>query len=88
MSVTLPPELEAMVRQKVDEGLYADVDSVVQEALRLLDRRDRRERLRAALVEGEEGEGIPYTPELLEEIDREVEERFLRGELPHPDVCS
>ncbi|MEA2511955.1 MAG: Bacterial antitoxin of ParD toxin-antitoxin type system [Thermomicrobiales bacterium] len=87
MSVTLPPELEAMVRQKVDEGLYADVDSVVQEALRLLDRRDRRERLRAALVEGEEGEGIPYTPELLEEIDREVEERFLRGELPHPDVC-
>jgi antitoxin ParD1/3/4 len=88
MTVTLTPELEAMVRQKVDDGLYADVDAVVVEALHLLDRRDRLQRLRAAIAEGEEGEGIPYTPELLEEIDREADERFLRGEIPHPDVCS
>lgn len=87
MSVTLNPEVEAKLQRKVDEGQYADANSVVLRALELLDRQDQIERLRALIREGEKGEGIPYTPDLLEEIDREAEERFLRGELPSPDVC-
>jgi putative addiction module CopG family antidote len=87
MSITLSSKHQALVQRKVDEGLYSDTDSVVERALELLDRQDRVEWLRAAIAEGEKGEGIPYTPELLAEIERESEERFLRGELPHPDVC-
>jgi hypothetical protein len=30
---------------------------------------------------------VEFTPELFEDIDRRVEERFLRGEEPDPDVC-
>jgi len=87
MSITLNPDVEAKARQKVDAGLYADVDTVLLEAIELLDRRDKVERLRALIREGEEGEGIPYSPELLAEIEQESEERFLRGEIPNPDVC-
>ena len=88
MSVRLTPEVEALIRQKVDSGHYATADEVVQAAVRLLDAYDRkRQRLLAALAEGERGVGIPYTPELLDEIEREVEERFRRGDQPSPDVC-
>jgi putative addiction module CopG family antidote len=41
MTVTLPPRLEALVRQKVEAGPYRSVDEVSEEALRLLDARDR-----------------------------------------------
>jgi antitoxin ParD1/3/4 len=41
MDVTLSPELEDLVREKVETGLYRDETEVVAEALRLLDRVDR-----------------------------------------------
>jgi antitoxin ParD1/3/4 len=72
--------------------LYADAESVVETAFELLEERDRKIKwLQAAIAESDDqiarGEGIPYSPEFLEEIDREVDERFLRGDIPHPDVC-
>ena len=91
MTVTLTPQLEALIREKVEAGSYRTADEVIAEALRLLDERDRLARLRAAIAVGDaqlaRGEGIPYTPELLDEIDREVDERLRRGEQPSPDVC-
>lgn len=86
MTVTLTPQLEAFVRQKVDGGSYRTADEVIAEALSLLDERDRRRRLVAALDAGAQGEGIPFTTELLDEIDREVDERVRRGDTPSPDV--
>jgi putative addiction module CopG family antidote len=92
MSVRLPADVEARVREMVDGGRYGDTGEALREAVRLLDERDRRLAwLRAAIAKSDEqfarGEGIPYTPELLEEIDREVDERIRRGEQPSPDVC-
>jgi antitoxin ParD1/3/4 len=92
MTLEIAPDLETRIQGKVIAGLYADADAVLVEALRLLDERDRRlEWLRIAIAKSDEqiarGEGIPYTPELLEEIDREVDERFCRGEMPNSDVC-
>jgi antitoxin ParD1/3/4 len=90
MTVTLTPQLEALVRQKVETGSYRTTDEVIEAALRLLDEQDRLTRLRAAIAVGDaqlaRGEGIPYTPELMDEIEREAEEAFLRGEMPSPDV--
>jgi len=37
MNVNLTPQLEALVRQKVESGLYGSASEVVREALRLLD---------------------------------------------------
>ncbi len=91
MNVSLTPELEELVRRKVESGLYGSASEVVREALRLLEERDRLARLRAALAAGDaevaRGEGIPYTAALFEEIRHEVEERLSRGEQPDPDVC-
>ena len=48
MNVSLTPELERLVADKVDGGRYASASEVVREALRLLEERDA---LRQAKIE-------------------------------------
>jgi antitoxin ParD1/3/4 len=53
MNVSLTPELERLVNDKVRSGLYQTASEVVREALRLLKQRDdetRREEQRAGLT--------------------------------------
>ncbi len=40
MNVSLTPQLESFVRQKVESGLYGSASEVVREALRLLGERE------------------------------------------------
>ncbi len=40
MNVSLTPQLEAYIKQKVKKGMYNSVSEVVREALRLLEERD------------------------------------------------
>jgi antitoxin ParD1/3/4 len=91
MSVTLTPEAEAAVREKVESGRYQTVDEVIHEALRALDERERIEHLRAKLQTGREqldrGLGIPFTPEWRAERWQEALRRAAAGEDPNPDVC-
>ena len=91
MNISLTPRLEAMIREKVESGLYNNNSEVVREALRLMERQDRIERLRAAIAIGEaeieRGEGVEYTPQLLEEIDREADRMLAEGVAPDPGVC-
>jgi antitoxin ParD1/3/4 len=37
MNVSLPPELEARVRQRVESGMYSSASEVIREALRLFE---------------------------------------------------
>ncbi len=91
MTVTLTPRIEALVRQKIEAGPYGTADEVIEEALRLLDARDRRERLRLSIDEAEaefdRGEGTEWTPALMEQLVREADELLRQGEQPDPDVC-
>ncbi|MGV3723205.1 MAG: ribbon-helix-helix domain-containing protein [Actinomycetota bacterium] len=65
MTVTLPPELEALVDRKVAEGSYDSGLQVIQTALQLLEARDQAklEQLRADVAVGlaqlDRGEAIP-----------------------------
>jgi putative addiction module CopG family antidote len=57
MDITIPKSLEALVRQKVDEGRYSTEDEVVADALRLMEARDEavrisRSRLQDAIERG------------------------------------
>lgn len=53
MNVSLTPELERLVNEKVESGLYQTASEVVREALRLLKERDQaRELLRADVQSG------------------------------------
>ena len=45
------------------------------------------QRLRAAITEGEEGEALPWTPDLMEQLSRDGDEMKRRRETPTPDVC-
>lgn len=74
MNVSLTPELETLVHEKVDSGLYTSASEVVREALRLLKERDavqmqRLEELRREIAVGLEqlkrGESHDYTDETL-----------------------
>ncbi len=53
MNVSLTPELERLVNEKVESGLYQTASEVVREALRLLKERDQaRVQLRADVQAG------------------------------------
>ena len=65
MNVSLTPELERFVTDKVDTGLYQTASEVVREALRLLKDRDmERERLQvdvqAGLKQGASGRATRF----------------------------
>ncbi len=88
MNVSLTPHLEAMIRQKVESGRYNNASEVVREALRLLEERDRLARTRAAIASGvaqiKRGEGIPWHPEMMNDLIREADEADRQG-LPISD---
>jgi len=92
MNISLTPRLEAMIREKVESGLYNNSSEVVREALRLMEQEDalKRERLRAAIAVGMDeiarGEGVEYSPELMAEVDREVDRMVRDGDALDPDV--
>lgn len=91
MTIQIPADVEARIREKVERGDFSDAGELIREALRLLDEHERKlERLRVKLQAGlkqlDWGEGVPFTPELVNQMRRDAEERFHRGEGPNPDV--
>ena len=76
MNVSLTPELENLVSQKVKSGLYNSASEVVREALRLLQEQDhlkelRKEELRKEIMKGVDdiNEGRYITLETTEDFD-------------------
>jgi antitoxin ParD1/3/4 len=65
MNVSLTPELEALVQEKIRGGLYQTASEVVRDALRLLKQRDdevRRADQQAGLAVTARGEGTRTKP--------------------------
>ena len=90
MSITLSPEAEARIHELVEEFDYSGPEAVVDEALRVLEERDKYARLKAAIAVGieqiERGEAIPWTPDLLDQLKREAEEDVRLGRPFDDDV--
>jgi antitoxin ParD1/3/4 len=68
MNVSLTPELEKFVANKVESGLYQSASEVIREGLRLLDDQDRlreirlsevRKKIQTGIDQLDRGEGIP-----------------------------
>ena len=83
MKISLTPELERRIAEKVESGLYTTASEVVREGLRLLfsldeSREQRTERLRADIQIGleslERGESIP-TEDVFAEATRRIDAR-------------
>ena len=68
MNVSLTPELESLVNEKVQTGMYQTASEVVREALRLLKERDEtklrelREMIEVGIDQLERGEYTEYDP--------------------------
>ena len=78
MNVSLTPELEKLVNQKVKTGRYQTASEVVREALRALEERDqvaamRLHELRKEIQKGLRGKATPLD---MEEIKRETRRRI------------
>ena len=93
MNISFPPEDELFIKAKVEAGRYSNPAELILDAVRRLREHedDRRTRLEAALELGEAdiqaGRTIPYTPELLDQIEQEAIEHAAAGRRPNPDVC-
>jgi antitoxin ParD1/3/4 len=81
MNVSLTPELEKLVQEKVASGLYQTASEVIREGLRLLKERDDRQTaaLREAIQEGltqlETGKYQEYTDATLADLTQAVKDR-------------
>ncbi len=77
MNVSLTPQLEDLIKKKVESGLYGSASEVIREALRLLDERDRLhtmrlEELRAEIKKGlDSGEPTPLDVNAIKARGRE-----------------
>jgi putative addiction module CopG family antidote len=90
MSITLTPEAEQQIRAWIERGPYPDADAVIRQALQALEDREMTKFLnaRALILAGlNSGEAVELTEELMDEIERNSEERFQRGEEPASHVC-
>ena len=78
MNINLTPQLEEVIRKKVNSGSYNSASEVVREALRLMEHEDRiravqLQRLRQDIEEGfNSGAAIPFDPEELKRIARKA----------------
>ncbi|MBI1987285.1 MAG: type II toxin-antitoxin system ParD family antitoxin [Nitrospinae bacterium] len=80
MNISLPPELEKLVNEKVSSGMYHSASEVIQEALRLLKEQDalrefRMQEVRKEIAKGmeqsEQGQTVPFD---VEDMKRRVRE--------------
>ncbi len=79
MNVSLTPELEKLVQEKVASGLYNSASEVIRESLRLLHERDRVREIRLEELRKEIQKGFASgQPETLdiEAIIKEAETEF------------
>jgi antitoxin ParD1/3/4 len=81
MNVSLTPQLEKLVREKVESGMYNNASEVIREGLRLMEERDRklawlRTEIQKSEEEFEAGEYVEVDDDFFDQIDREVAEEL------------
>jgi antitoxin ParD1/3/4 len=82
MNVSMTPELEALVRRKVESGRYLSASEVMREALRLLEERDKLEELRREELRNAIRKGLDSGP--AEPLDMEAVKAEARNRLSPP----
>jgi antitoxin ParD1/3/4 len=79
INVSLTPELEKIVAERVASGRYASASEVIHEALRLLDERDQlnqlRQDVRLGLEQLDQGRHRPFDYQAVERIKRQGRQR-------------
>jgi putative addiction module CopG family antidote len=90
MTITLTPEIEAQLRDRIEPGRYPDAETVIVKALEALDAQEQARFLRTrelVLAGLNSGPGEELTEELWDRLEQEAEEAYQRGGKPSPHVC-
>ncbi|HEU0022448.1 MAG TPA: type II toxin-antitoxin system ParD family antitoxin [Dehalococcoidia bacterium] len=84
MNVPLNPQQEALIKRKIESGLYRSPEEVIDTALRLLDERDRKlAALRKDIEEGlASGPGRQFDESVVQDIKRRGRERLAERQAP------
>lgn len=78
MNISLTPNLEVLIQEKVKSGLYNDASEVVREALRLMHERDTRDQAKLEQLRKEAALGFEaldreeFSGKTLQEIAKEA----------------
>jgi putative addiction module CopG family antidote len=91
VNITLDPELERTIRERIERGDYDNVDSLVDEAVHRLIEEDEldvdalRKELRRADAEIERGEGLEFDEQTTRRLAEDIRTRGLKRlqELPY-----
>ena len=84
VNITLTPEVEKLVRERIERGDYENADILVQEAVNRLLQEDHAERegLRRALQEGiddlERGDHADYDEHTIKDLANDIHQRGLK----------
>jgi putative addiction module CopG family antidote len=83
-TIQLSGQTQETIKRLIAASNYADANAVIDAALRMLEERDRKlALLRAELVVGEEqekrGDTVPYTPDFMERLRWEADDRSQQG---------
>lgn len=89
MNLSLPPDLEQFVHQKVESGKYPTANDVIREGLRLLQERDEsyqkkledlRKEIAVGIEQADQGKVAPFTTETIQRILTDVRNRRKESE--------
>lgn len=91
MHVNLSSEMEGFIRSKVTSGFYGNATEVIRDAIRRMQAEDSRiAAWQAAVHEGDtqlaRGEGIDYTPDVLNDITQSAISAMHSSQSINPDV--
>jgi putative addiction module CopG family antidote len=88
--LNLPPDVESYIAGQIKEGVYRSADEAIVDAVRRVRQADeeRHERLLKALAKGQNGEGKPYSRELMDQIADRARKKMGSGEPMDPDVLG
>lgn len=91
MHVNLSPEMEGFIKTKVASGFYGNATEVIRDAIRRMQAEESRVAAwQAAIKVGDDqldrGEGITYTPEILNNITQSALGAMHGGTPMDPDV--
>ena len=91
MHVNLSPEMENFIKAKVASGFYGNATEVIRDAIRQMQAEEaRRVAWQAAIDKGEaqldRGEGVTFTPELMESVTQSAIAAMYSGQPIDPDV--
>ncbi len=91
MHINLSPEMENYIKNKVVSGFYGNATEVIRAAIRQMQTEEARVLAwRAAITKGDaqldRGEGVSYTPELLEKMTLSAIKAINSNQPIGPDV--